>query len=242
MHKIKSDDMDNYLEMIGHTPKLNTFNPIAKGNRKILVPLIFWFNKDTGSSLPLVGLQYSTIVINVKLNNIGKIICFENYEQMYTDLLPVTIDNVTGFILNTNLIYKTYHFNISDKSITYNCLYINNELLKNKFPDLSDSEISTILTNNGTLYTLNQITKLINPSMSDAEISIKNGVNGTNTQYLIDKMQWVHFMINIKNLIYNTLAVKVGSYYPYINFNMYYSLIPQPSVKLIIEVIYLTDI
>ena len=49
-------------------------------------------------------------------------------------------------------------------------------------------------------------------------------------------------MINIKNPIYNTLAVKVGSYYPYINFNMYYSLIPQPSVKLITEVIYLDDI
>jgi hypothetical protein len=79
MHKITSDDMENYLEMIGHTPLLNTFNTDAKGNRKILIPLIFWFNKDTGSSLPLVGLQYSTIVVNVKLKNIGSIICFENY-------------------------------------------------------------------------------------------------------------------------------------------------------------------
>lgn len=242
MHHVTSDDMDNYLEMIGHTPELNTFNSDAKGNRKILVPLIFWFNKDTGSSLPLVGLQYSTIVINAKINKIGNIICFEDYEKMFDDLLIVTIDNITEYIINTDLIYKTYNFNINNKSITYNCIYINNELLKNQFPDLSDSEINIILENNGTEYTLNEITKIIYPSMSDENISNKNGNNGNNTQYIINQIQWVHFMINIKNPIYNTLAVKVGSYYPFINFNMYNSLIPQPSVKLITEVIYLDDI
>jgi hypothetical protein len=242
MHHIKSDDMDNYLEMIGHTPDLNIFNSHAKGNRKILVPLIFWFNKDTGSSLPLVGLQYSTIVVNAKINNIGNIICFEDYEKMFNDLLIISIDNITGYIVNTKLIYKSYTFNKKNKSIIYNCLYINDELLKNKFPDLSDSEINIILENNGTKYKLNQITKLIYPSMSDKDISDKNGENGIIDQYIINKIQWVHFMINIKNPIYNTLAVKVGSYYPFTNFNMYYSLIPQPSVKLITEVIYLDDI
>lgn len=242
MHKITSDDMENYLKMTGHDPALYTFNPLAKGNKKILVPLIFWFNKDTGSSLPLVAMQYSTIVINAKINNIKKLICFEDYEQMFNDLLIVTIDNITGYIVNTNLIYKTYNFNIDNKSITYNCLYINNELLKKQFPDLSDAEISLILTNNGTEYTLNQITKLVYPSMSDEEIAKKNGTNGNTTQYIINQIEWVHFMINIKNPDYNTLAVKVGSYYPYINFNMYYSLVPQPLVKLITEVIYLDDI
>lgn len=242
MHNITSDNMDNYLDMIGHTPELYTFNSNPKGNRKILIPLIFWFNKDTGSSLPLVGLQYSTIVVNVKLKNIGSFICFENYEQMFTDMLTITINNTSTFILNKNLIYKDYKFNISDKSITYNCDYINNELLLNKFPDLSDSEISTILINNGTKYTLNQITKLLHPGMSDVEISKKNGKNGDKTQFIINQMQWVHFMINIKNSIYTTLASKVASYYPYINFNMYYSMIPQPSLSLITEVIYLDDI
>ena len=242
MHHIKSDDMDNYLEMIGYTPELNNFNSNAKGNRKVLVPLIFWFNKDTGSSLPLVALQYSTVVINAKINNIENIICFENYEKMFNDLLLVTIDNVYGFILNTSLIYKDFKFNINDKSILYNCLYINNQLLKNQFPNLSDSEINIILTNNGTQYTLNEITKLIYPELNDDEINNKNGSNGSNKQYIINQIQWVHFMINIKNSIYKSLAVKVGSYYPYINFNIYYSLIQPPQVKLIIEVIYFDDI
>ena len=245
MHNITSDNMDNYLKMIGHTPDLYMYNSDAKGNRKILIPLIFWFNKDTGSSLPLVGLQNSTVVVNVKLNDIGRILCFENYEQIFTDLLYVTIDNITVYILNTGLIYKTYHYNINDKSITYDCLYINKELLKNQFPNLSNNEIDIILKNNGTEYTLNQITKLIYPSMSDTDINNKNGLNGNNKQYIINQMQWVHFMINIKDPIYmvsSTIAVKVGSYYPYINFNMYYSQVPQPQVKLITEVVYLDDI
>ena len=242
MHSITSDNMENYLNMIGHSPDLFIFDSNIKGNKKILVPLIFWFNKDTGSSLPLVALQYSTIVINAKINNIESIICFENYEEMFNELLIVTIDNISGFIINTNLIYNTYKFNINDKSITYNCIYINKELLQNKFPDLSDSESLIILTNNGTEYTLNEITQLIYPSMTNAEIIKKNGIYGNNKQYIINQIQWVHFMINIKNPIYsNTIAVKVGSYYPYINFNMYYSLVAQPLVKLITEVIYLDD-
>ena len=242
MHSINSDNMDNYLEMIGNTPELNEFNSNNKGNRKILVPLIFWFNKDTGSSLPLVALQYSTIVINAKINNIQNIVCFENYEQMFNDLLKITIDNITGFILNTNLIYTNFKFNVNYKSISYDCLYINNELLRNKFPDLSETEIDTILYNNGTQYTLNEITKLIYPGMTDDEISSKNGNNGSNQQYIINQMQWLHLMVNIKDVIYKTIAVKVGSYYPYINFDIYYSLIQPPLVKLIMEVIYFDDV
>ena len=237
MHHINSDNMDNYLEMIGHTPDLYTFNTSAKGNRKILIPLIFWFNKDTGLGLPLVALQYSTIVINVKIKDIGSIICFENYEQMFNELLIITIDNITGFNLNTNLIYKKYTFNISDKSITYDCLYINNELLKNQFPDLSDAEINIILSNNGTLYTSNQINNLLYPNISQQDINYIY-----DAQYIISQMQWVYFMININNSIYSTLAVKVGSYYPYVNFNLYYGLISQPLVKLVTEVAYLDDI
>jgi hypothetical protein len=239
MHKINGDDMENYLNMIGHTESLYTFNSDTKGNRKILIPLIFWFNKDTGLSLPLVALQYSSIVINVKINKLSKIVCFENYEQIYNLLLNVIIDD---YVINKNLLYNSYKYDIKNQNITYNCLYINNELLKNQFPDLSNDEINIILTNNGTQYTLNDITKLLYPYMSTSEITSKNGSLGLNKQYIINKMQWVHFMSNIKNSIYNSIAVKVGSYYPYINFNMYYSLISQPNIKLISEVVYLDDV
>jgi hypothetical protein len=215
MHRIKPDDMPNYLEMIGETTQLNDFNNNPKGGRKVLVPLIFWFNKDAGSSLPLVSMQYSTVVITAKINDIKKIIAFENYEKIYDDLIVVTIDNSNGFILNTNLKYNNYRLNPKHKSITYFCNYINSQLLQIQFPDLTTTEINIILENNGT---------------------------SINSELVINKEQWVGFMININNPLYSTIAPKVGYYYPYINFDLYYSLIPPPKIKLISEVVFLDDV
>ncbi len=242
MHKIKEEYMENYLEMIGHTSKLYEFNNKNKGNTKLLVPLIFWFNKDAGSSLPMVALQYSNIVINAKIADIKKIICFENYEKMFDDIVKIDIDNNDGFIINKNLIYNNYTFNIDEKSITYDCLYINNELLSIKFPDLTTQEIKLILENFGTKYTQNQITKISNPNLTDLEIQNINGNNGTTEYYLIDKSQWMCLMMNLTDPTYSTIAAKVGSYYPYINFNLYYGLINDPKVKLIAEVVFLDDV
>jgi hypothetical protein len=220
MHHVKPDDMPNYLEMIGHTPQLFEFNTDSKGGRKILVPLIYWFNKDAGSSLPLVAMQYSTVIINAKINDIHKIVTFENYEKIYDTLLIVTIENQneTGFKLNTKLIYSKYKLNAEEKSITYYCNIFNDELLRLQFPDLTTTEISIILTNNG------------------SETYSGSGI------YLMDKKQWIGFMLDIKNPIYSTLAPKVASYYPFINFNQYYSMIPSPKIKLITESVFLDDI
>ncbi len=242
MHKIKEEYMENYLEMIGHTSNLYEFNNKNKGNTKILVPLIFWFNKDAGSSLPIVALQYSNIVINAKIADIKKIICFENYEKMFDDIVKIEIDNNDGFTLNKNLIYNNYTFNTNEKSITYDCLYINNELLSIKFPDLTTQEIKLILENFGTKYTLNQITKISNSKLTDLQIQNINGNNGITEYYLIDKSQWMCLMMNLSDPTYSTIATKIGSYYPYINFNLYYGLINDPKVKLIAEVVFLDDV
>lgn len=251
MHRIKEQQMPNYMEMIGNTPKLNTYNSDAKGNAKILVPLNFWFNKEAGSSLPLVAMQYSDVLINAKVSDIKKIICFEDYEKMFDEIVIIELENTTGYILNTKLLYKKYKYNLDNKSIIYDCLYINDELLKIEFPDLISAERSLILENNGTEYTLNQITKLLNPEMTIEEIELLNGPAGidpTNNQYIIDKYQWVGFMLDINDPMYidvsNNINIpaKVGSYYPYIDFDLYYSLIPNPKIKLIAELVYLDDV
>lgn len=216
MHYIKPDDMPNYLEMIGHTPSLYSFNTDSKGGIKILVPLIFWFNKDTGSSLPLVAMQYSNVIINAKINDIKKIIAFENYEKIYDDITIITVDNTNGFILNTNLIYSNHKLNPDDKSITYFCTLINDELLRIQFPSLTNDDINTIL--------------------SELNATLVSG------KYVMDKKQWVGFMIDIKNPNYSTIAPKVASYYPFINFNQYYSMIPSPKIKLVSESVFLDDV
>jgi hypothetical protein len=216
MHYVKPDDMPNYLEMIGHSPSIYSFNTNSKGGKKILVPLIYWFNKEAGSSLPLVAMQYSNVVINAKINDIKKIIAFENYEKMYDDVTIVTIENTNGFQLNENLIYSNYKLNAGEKSITYYCTLINDELLKTQFSDLTTTEINTILSSsNATL-------------LSD--------------KYVMDKKQWIGFMIDIKNPNYASLAPKVASYYPFINFNQYYSTISSPKIKLICESVFLDDV
>lgn len=210
MHYVKPDYMNNYLDMIGHTADIYDFNNNSKGGRKILVPLINWFNKDSGSSLPLVAMQYSPVVINAKINDIKKIIAFENYEKMFNDLTLLTVDNNYGFILNDKLIYSNYDLNYENQSITYHCNYINDELLKIQFPDLQTTDITHILQNYG-------------------------------TNYVINKMQWVGFMMDIKK---NSIDIQsiIGSYYPFINFNLYYSLIPSPKIKLICETVFLDDV
>jgi len=210
-HNIKSEYMDNYNNMIGHTKKLNDFNPNPKGNTKVLVPLQFWFNRVIGTSLPLISLQYANVIINAKINDITNIISFENYELMYDEILDLTINNIDKFIVSTHLIYSSYKFDAVNKLINYKCIYINDELLKLKFPDLLENEINILLTENGTLY---------------------------NNSYVINKNQWIGLMININKYNFN---YKIAYYYPFINFNMYYSLINTPQIKLICETIYLDN-
>lgn len=230
MHRIKQENMDNYLEMIGHTPNLYTFNNKSKGNTKIMVPLIFWFNKNAGSSLPIVSLQYSTVAINVKISELKNIICFENYEKMYDDIVNINVDATNGYNLNQNLIYNNSTYNIDNISINYECLYINDELLKLQYPDLSTDKRNILLQNAGTYYTSSEISNLVNNNKTYP------------SQYLINKNQWISFMLNINDPIYSTIAPIVGSYYPYIDFNLYYSLINNPSIKLICEYVYFDDV
>jgi hypothetical protein len=247
LHKIKQDNMDNYMEMIGHIPSLNEFNNKEKGNTKIIIPLNFWFNKETGLSLPLVALQYSNIVIGAKINEIKNIIAFQNFEKMFDEIIILTVDNLNNkYVVNKNLIINNFKINLNSKSITYNCLFINDEFLKLKYPELSENNRTTILQNNGTLYTKNQITKILNPNLDDVTIEKFNDSAGNDTQYLINKIQWVGFMNDITNIIYVNIAPIIGSYYPYIDYNKYISKItsvnPNPKIKLIAEAVFLDDV
>ena len=76
MLSLGDDKRRIYDKMIGNIPILN--NPKAKTgfypstrpairSHKIYVPLNFWFNKDSGSSLPLLCLQYSDTEITIEM-------------------------------------------------------------------------------------------------------------------------------------------------------------------------------
>lgn len=58
-------------EYIGNTPDLTTYQNLDKNfNSKILyIPLFFWFCNNSGSSLPLLCLEYSNVRFNIQFNN-----------------------------------------------------------------------------------------------------------------------------------------------------------------------------
>ncbi len=243
-HSISQDNMDNYLEMIGYVPEMITYNDLPKGGRKILIPLIFWFCKNPGASLPLVAMQYSSVVINAKISSVNKILCFENYTQHFIDMATITIDNSykDKYILNNNLFYESATFNYLDDTISYFCPLINKELLKIKFSDLSDLEIDIILANNAQTLTLNQITKILKPHMSETDIATKNGVNGEQTHMVITQNLWIKFLANMRKPIYSSFIYKIMDYYPFIDYNLYCSTVTVPDIKLVYESVFMDDV
>jgi hypothetical protein len=67
---------------------------------------------------------------------------------MFDTIVNISIDASTGYTKNMNLIYTSYPYDLVNRMINYKCILINNELLKNAFPDLTASEINILLTNN----------------------------------------------------------------------------------------------
>jgi hypothetical protein len=93
-----SDWLMLYLELMQDKRKelatgLMTGIHSSTDNKKTLfLPLRFWFNNDIGLSLPLIALQYSTVRIEVKLND-------KSVPTTYVSNLTTTANSIT----NTNL-------------------------------------------------------------------------------------------------------------------------------------------
>lgn len=219
VHTITPDMKNTYDKLIGNTNDLNNFNGEIKGNKKIIVPLKFWFNDEVSQSLPVVALRHTDVFIDIKLNDLYNIIIFNDFEKNYDDLLQIKIplNSKDNFIVNNKLIFNDYKFDYENGIVTYNCKYINNELLKLQFLELTDVEITEILTTRGTF---------------DLKYN----------QYVLSKFNWINIMNNIKQLYNsNNYYYKISSYYPFIDFNLLYNKIALPQIKLICETIYLND-
>ena len=69
---------DIYYQLIGNTEELNSFNDKVKPESVIYVPIPFYFCNNIGLSLPLLSLQYSDIIIRLKLREF-KDVCYSDY-------------------------------------------------------------------------------------------------------------------------------------------------------------------
>jgi hypothetical protein len=65
-----------YQIMIGQTKAL-TFPKATIPAATLYVPLIFWFNKHVGTSLPLISLMYHDVKLNFQLRNVWDCIIFQ---------------------------------------------------------------------------------------------------------------------------------------------------------------------
>ena len=69
---------DAFHRMIGYTPDCHITN---NGSLQLYIPLFFWFCRDSGSSLPLIALQYQDIRIALELRDFNQLWISNNPEQ-----------------------------------------------------------------------------------------------------------------------------------------------------------------
>lgn len=71
-----------YNKMIGQIDGNTNINLNNNKSLKLYVPLFFWFCRNLGSSLPLIGLQSSEVRINIILRNLNELIISKTGEQL----------------------------------------------------------------------------------------------------------------------------------------------------------------
>ena len=88
-----------YKVMIGNTSDLTTLSSSPIPGTSLLVPLIFWFNRNPGLSLPLIALMYHDVKINIQ---------FRPSSECYVTSNDVVLTN-TPVLANVEL-YLDYVF------------------------------------------------------------------------------------------------------------------------------------
>jgi hypothetical protein len=146
-HHLVEDQINNYYEMIGHIPELYTFDSNVKPPTKILIPLLFWFCKKAGTSLPLVAMRNSSVNINLTINKLKNMIYFIDYESEYNNLLNLVIPQKSNMKLN----FIKYTFDINSKNYNYTLKNINYDVLSYIYSTLNKNDIDYILTTYGVL-------------------------------------------------------------------------------------------
>ena len=212
-HHLIEDQINNYYEMIGHVPELYTYNNTLKPSKKILIPLIFWFCKKSGTSLPLVALRNTSININLTLNKLKNLIYFIDYESEFNNLLKLNIPKGISTKPNINLNYINYIYNIDTQNLIYNLKNINKEALAYIYSSLKTDDINYILSTYGTLE---------------------------NDENVLNLNNWIIFKNDLKNN--PSLMIKIGGYENYMDFNYLLNFVPKPDITLLCENIYLDDI
>lgn len=86
-----------YNAMIANIPSMTAYNNSTKPEYTLFIPLIFWFNRYMGLALPTIAIQYHRIRLNVKFEQINKLIV-TNTSFNTTSINALTMTNVSLLI------------------------------------------------------------------------------------------------------------------------------------------------
>lgn len=127
--KLTGDHSRGYNKMIGNVDEMTNFSS-SKDDYLLYIPLQFWFCKNSGSTLPLISLQYCDIKINVEFQDAEKcyILTPTHYIECRDDIvnfipyeyIEQTINGVTaaGIFLDFDVSTKTlYYTKITDQKL-----------------------------------------------------------------------------------------------------------------------------
>lgn len=135
----------NYYKMIGQVPQLIEFNDGIKPCYKLIIPLIFWFNRFSGLALPLVSLRYHDVMISLRLKNLSDLFYVEDAPEL--GLMPTIQSNYQINICHAQL-YVDYIFLDSDERKRFaqsTHEYLIETVQFNEFENIQGNKINTRL-------------------------------------------------------------------------------------------------
>lgn len=72
---------NGYNQMIGNQTNTQPVYNQDYSRTRFYIPLIFWFNRNPGTALPLIALQYHEVKINLELNSLSNVLLEQRTES-----------------------------------------------------------------------------------------------------------------------------------------------------------------
>lgn len=227
-HNLEISRVENYNQLIGNVPSVNEFSS-TKENFVMFIPGIFWFNRNSSQSLPLVAMKHSQAQINLTINNLENLIYFEDFNYEFNQItiykLPFKDHTNNGNVLEALYTFNSDVSNIDISNVTYmqneriyvyHFKYITKELLRLKFPNLTTSQINSLFTNYST-----------------------DGVT-------LDLEDWIKFRINTNEysneLIELSKEINYNNHFQFIDTNYLKNKVGRPKISLFLEYIFLDEV
>lgn len=218
-YNLENNMKENYDNMIGHNKLLYEFNNNDRDIKKIYVPLIFWFCRDSHNAFPLISSKKSLPKIKLKINDLKNILFFTDWEKEFNDLLTIDIPlkdhnlNDNGSVKTfSNLNYDNVEIIYPEYIYRYKCSVITKKLLDLKYPGINSENI---INNYGTLQIDNS--------------------------YALELKDYIYLMKNIKNDIYllEETKTKLAGYHYFIDYELLLNQVPIPKIRMYGQYIFL---